>query len=145
MEAAKDRRDSALRAQLGEGFRVVLRPRLPAAEADETVQELLATLRGYYISLRRRRPRKATERALSRRLPAAGTHWPFSHKGAEYHLRITAEGNVECEVNGLVASYETLKAVATSICGYAPSVSGWQFFFGSLNRDQVSSLYGEAA
>ena len=136
--------------RLEDAIREALKPHLyvgrkVTTDLLETVTEAaVAALRqGFAVGTRHRRPRRETHRALMMRLPEVGVCLPFTKRGQTYHVRIVGENAVDLErEDGTVVRYETLKAVATAIAGYTVSVSGWQYFFGGMSREEVSARYG---
>lgn len=138
-----------LRDRLEQVVREALKPHLTvgrktSTEMLESATEVVvdALRRRFAIGARRPRPRRETPRALAARLPDAGVVITTHRKGHDYTVRVVGEHAVELECDGRVEGYESLRAVATAIMGYAPSVGGWQFFFGTMTRAEVSARYG---
>lgn len=89
-----------------------------------------------------RKPRepKTTERANALKLPEVGTTVTIRRKAAFHKITIVdVSGRRMVEYNG--QTFDSLKAAATALCGYPPSIGGWQFFFGRLDMDEVNRKY----
>jgi hypothetical protein len=136
--------------RFGEAVEDALRPHLAVGRKtttdllEQAVEAVVDAMRGrFIIGVRKPRPRKQTERALSLRLPV-GIEISATHKGKVHTVRVIGEHQVELECEGKIERYESLKAVAVAIQGYPPSVSGWRFFFGTLSYEEVVARYGKA-
>ena len=136
--STKDKLETAVR----EALTKAMGKRAPEM-VDDVTEAMMEALRGQFaIGVRRPRPRRETARALSMRLPV-GVEFTHRRKGKVYTLRVVNDRAVDLECEGEVTRYESLKAVATAILGYAPSVGGWQFFFGTLDYAEVVERYGK--
>ena len=128
-----------------EVVRQTLKPHVPGGPGGEAAVAIADALRGrFVVAVRKPKPLADTPRALSMRLPDVGVEIAVERDERHYTVRVVGEREVECEVGGKVSRYRTLKAVAKAILGYAPSVSGWVFFFGMMERDEVTRMYGKA-
>lgn len=110
---------------------------------EEMTDILVTVIKGrFVVGTRKPRPRRETQRALMMRLPDVGVEWTIARNTLMYTLRIATDHCVELDTGGELKRYPSLKAVATAIQGYPPSVSGWQFFFGLMSREEVLERYG---
>lgn len=140
-----------VRGQLEEALRDALRPLLAVGRKatlnllDEITDAAVDVLRRRFIvGVRRPRERRQTARALALRLPEVGVQIDKTHKGVTYSVRIVANGVELCEGDGPAERFESLKAVTVRILGYAPSVSGWRYFFGEMSSEEVTARYKRA-
>lgn len=133
--------------KLAQAFREALASKVKSTVMlDQMVESLMDAVTGRFIvGVRKPKPRRETHRALMRRLPDVGTKWTYQHKEIAYNLQVVGEHAVAVwkEHGDGKEIYESLKAAAIAILGYVPSVGGWQFFFGSMSREEVQERYGD--
>jgi hypothetical protein len=139
--AAVKEEQRGVKDRLSETIRETVRPHvIPGKNIDALVEALVKVLRSdYVVGIRRPRPRRETDRALSMRLPPVGSTWTTTHRGRTYTLRVLGEHLLECSCgDDDVKRFESLKAAAVHICGYSPSVGGRRFFFGLATNDEIA-------
>lgn len=137
--------------RFGETVEEALKPHLAVGRKtttdmlEQAVEAVVDAIRKgrFIIGLRKPRPRKTTQRALSLILPEVGVEISTTHKGKVYTMRVVGEHELELECDGKIERYTSLKAVATAIIGYPPSYSGWRHFFGTLSHEEVAARYGK--
>lgn len=135
----EERHVSVVGDRLADAIRETARPYVGGQNLDAVVGALVKVLRAQFVvGIRKPKPRRQTERAISMRLPAVGVTWTYSHKGKRYVLTVTGEHELTVECDGAPVRFESLKAAAKAILGYQPSVGGWRFFFGTAEHDEVA-------